>query len=85
MAWGGRLTRLYHTPIEVETVGDQPQRFKWRNRWREIKAVHERSVVQAEWWRQEVKRNYYSIQCEELEEFDIYRQGGQWFLERVWD
>jgi hypothetical protein len=79
------MTKLYHAPIEVETTDDQPLRFKWRNRWRDIKTVYEHSVVQAEWWKQEVNRTNYSIQCEGLEEFDIYRQGDRWFLERVWD
>jgi hypothetical protein len=79
------MTKLYHAPIEVQTVEDRPSRFKWRGRWRQIKTVQEYSVVQAEWWRREVSRTHYSIQCEDLEEFDIYRQGEKWFLERIWD
>ncbi|GEM_PF-1993245 len=79
------MTKLYNTPIEVETAEDLPCRFKWRNRWREIKAVHERSVVRSDWWKQEISRSSYSVECDDLELFDLYRQGDHWFLERVWD
>jgi hypothetical protein len=79
------MTKLYHAPIEVITSAGRPVRFFWRGRWHRITMVAERSLVQAEWWKKEVARAYYSIQCEGLEEFDIYRQGNQWFLERVWD
>ncbi|HEV3311514.1 MAG TPA: hypothetical protein VG815_13460 [Chloroflexota bacterium] len=79
------MTKLYHAVIEVETADGQPRRFRWRNRWREIRTVYERSVVQADWWRREVNRAHYSIQCDDMGEFDIYRQGDRWFLERVWD
>ncbi|HZT97922.1 MAG TPA: hypothetical protein VFB34_13900 [Chloroflexota bacterium] len=79
------MTKLYHAPIEVEAVDGRLRRFRWRNRWRRILTVHERSIVQADWWRQEIERVHYSIECDELELFDIYRQGEQWFLERVWD
>lgn len=79
------MTKLYHAPIEVEIDGDQLMRFKWRNTWHEIEDVYEHSVLQADWWKQEVKRTSYSIRCVGLEEFDIYRQGDRWFLERVWD
>jgi len=79
------MTKLYHAPIEVVTADGRPSRFRWRGHWHAIRAVYERSFVQAEWWKQEVSRASYSVQCEDLEEFDIYRQGDQWFLERVWD
>lgn len=79
------MTKLYNALIEVETEGDLPRRFKWRNTWREVRAVYERSVLQADWWRQEVNRAHFSVECEGLEQYEIYRQGDQWFLERVWD
>lgn len=79
------MTKLYHAPIEVETSDGQPHRFKWRNQWHEIKTIYGRSTVQSDWWRQEVNRAHYSIECEGLALYDIYRQGDGWFLERVWD
>jgi len=80
-----QMTKLYHTPIEVVTADGLPSRFRWRGRWYAVRTVNEQSRVQAEWWKEEVSRTHYSIQCRDLEEFDIYRQGDQWFLERVWD
>lgn len=86
---GGRptttVTRVYHAPIEVEVVDGRLRRFKWRSQWRDIKTVYERSVLQADWWRQEINRTHYSIECGGLEQYEIYRQGERWFLERVWD
>ncbi len=79
------MTKVYHAPIEVESHDGKPQRFKWRDRWHVIRTVYERSVVQSDWWRQEIERSHYSIECDGLELFEIYRQGDRWFLERVWD
>ena len=79
------MTKLYHAPIEVVMSNGRPVRFRWRDRWHTIKTIRERSLIQAEWWKQEVNRAHYAVQCEDLEEFEIYRQGHRWFMERVWD
>lgn len=79
------MTKLYHSPIEVVIANNRLRRIRWRGRWHAVKTVRERSIVRAEWWKEEVNRTQYSIQCEDLEEFDIYRQGDRWYMERVWD
>jgi hypothetical protein len=80
------MTRVYsNTPIEVHCDDGLPQRFKWRDRWRHIVAIREHSLAQWEWWHQEVSRRHYAVECEGLEEYEIYQEGDRWFLERVWD
>jgi hypothetical protein len=79
------MTKLYNTPIEVVTENGLPSRFQWRKRWRTIRAVNERSQLRADWWHTEINRAHYSVECDDLELFEIYRQGDRWFLERIWD
>lgn len=84
------MTRVYNVPIEVEcsespTREQLPRRLRWRAGWRTICAVHECSLVQSDWWRQEVSRRSYTVECEDCELYDIYCQGDRWYLERVWD
>jgi hypothetical protein len=79
------MTKVYHARIEVEAIDGRPRRFKWRDEWKEVRTVYERSMVRSEWWRDEVSRTHYSLECDGLELYDIYRDGDRWFLERVWD
>lgn len=79
------MTKLYFEPIEVRWADGGPQTFTWRRQIHPIIAVLKRWIVCVEWWRQEVSRQYYQVQCENLGTYEIYRERGHWFLERLYD
>lgn len=79
------MTKLYFEPITVERDGDQLQAFTWRRRAHRITVVLKRWIVCADWWRQEISRQYYKVQCENLGVYEIYCERGGWFLERLYD
>jgi plastocyanin len=79
------MTRLYFEPITVECEGGQPASFLWRRRAHRVTAVLKRWMVQVEWWRQEVVRQYYKVECEDRGTYEIYRERDGWFLERLYD
>jgi hypothetical protein len=79
------MTRLYFEPIGVELDGEQPRAFTWRRRRHCINAVLKRWVVRADWWRQEISRQYYQVECEDRGIYEIYRERDRWFLERLYD
>jgi hypothetical protein len=79
------LTRLYFEPIEVEIADGQPRTFRWRRRPHHITSVLKRWIVRVDWWRQEVSRQYYKVECEGLGMYEIYRERDDWFLERLYD
>ncbi|GAC1631705.1 MAG: hypothetical protein NVS4B9_23980 [Ktedonobacteraceae bacterium] len=79
------MTRLYFEPISVEREGDHLRSFTWRHRGHHITAVLKRWIVCADWWRQEVSRQYYKVQCDNLGTYEIYCERGGWFLERLYD
>lgn len=79
------MTRLYFEPIRVECEGDQPRVFLWRHRIHRVTAVLKRWIVRVDWWRQEVYRQYYQVECDNLGTYEIYRERDGWFLERLYD
>ena len=79
------MTRLYFEPITVECEGDRPRAFTWRRRVHRITSILRRWIVQADWWRQEISRQYYKVECENLGTYEIYRERDRWFLERLYD
>jgi hypothetical protein len=79
------LTRLYFEPIEVDLADGQPRTFHWRRRPHRITSVLKRWIVRVDWWRQEVSRQYYKVECEGLGMYEIYRERDKWFLERLYD
>jgi Family of unknown function (DUF6504) len=80
------MTRLYFEPIDVRSEDGRPSVFIWRSHAHRITAVLKRWIVCADWWRQEISRYYYRVQCENLGTYEIYREfHGRWFLERVYD
>lgn len=79
------MTRLYFEPIVVECEDGQPRVFTWRHRAHRITAVLKRWIVQVDWWRQEVARQYYKVECENLGTYEIYCERDHWFLERLYD
>jgi hypothetical protein len=42
-------------------------------------------VVRVDWWRQEIARQYYKVQCDNLGTYEIYQERDGWFLERLYD
>ncbi len=79
------MTKLYFEPICVELANGQPHVFIWRHRGHRVTAVLKRWIVRVDWWRQEVFRQYYKVECENLGTYEIYRERDGWFLERLYD
>ncbi len=79
------MTKLYFDAIAVEYREDVPQSFTWRRKVHRVNTVLTRWVVCVEWWRQEVSRRYYKVQCDDLGVYDIYQERDRWVLERIYD
>jgi hypothetical protein len=79
------MTRLYFEPIAVECEGDRPRAFTWRRKAHRITTILKRWIVCVDWWRQEISRQYYKVECENLGTYEIYRERDRWFLERLYD
>lgn len=79
------MTRLYFEPITVTCEGERPLTFTWRSRVHRVTAVLKHWVVRVDWWRQEIARQYYKVQCDNLGTYEIYQEREGWFLERLYD
>jgi plastocyanin len=79
------MTRLYFEPIAVQCEGERPHAFTWRGRLHRVTTILRRWVVRVEWWRQEIVRQYYKVECENLGTYEIYCEHDRWFLERLYD
>lgn len=79
------MTKLYLAPIEVDVRDNRPYAFIWQQRFHRVTAILKRWVVRVEWWRQEVVRHYYQVECEGYGLYEIYLERGHWFLERLYD
>jgi hypothetical protein len=79
------MTKLYFERIEVQCEGDRPQSFVWRRRVHQVTTILKRWIVRVDWWRQEVARQYYKVECDNLGTYEIYYERGGWFLERLYD
>lgn len=79
------MTRLYFEPIDVTVTDGQPRSFRWRRQPHTVTAVLKRWIVRVDWWRHEISRQYYKVECEGLGTYEIYREREGWFLERLYD
>ena len=87
------MTRLYFEPITVHLEdgpeGTRPLTFTWRHRVHHVTTVLKRWIVRVDWWRQEIARQYYKVECDNLGTYEIYCErhpkGTRWFLERLYD
>jgi hypothetical protein len=79
------MTKLYFEPISVECRGERPHSFIWRDHVHHVSTILKRWVVRVEWWRQEVSRRYYKVQCDDLGIYEIYEERSHWVLERLYD
>lgn len=79
------MTRLYYEPIKVTCEGDRLLTFTWRHKVHRISTTLKRWIVRVEWWKREIVRDYYKVQCEDLGTYEIYQEQGRWFLERLYD
>ena len=79
------VTKLYFEPITVQLEGGYPRAFTWRRRLHTVTNILKRWVVRIDWWRQEVGRQYYKVECDNLGTYEIYREQDGWFLERMYD
>jgi len=79
------MTKLYYQPISVQCEGDCPSSFVWRRKVHRITTIVKRWVVQVDWWRQEISRQYYKVECDNFGTYEIYRERDRWFLERMYD
>jgi plastocyanin len=76
---------LYREPITVECEGGRPQAFIWRRQSHCITAISKRWIVLVDWWRQEIARQYYKVECDNLGTYEIYCERDRWVLERLYD
>ncbi|GAC1639130.1 MAG: hypothetical protein NVS4B2_28500 [Chloroflexota bacterium] len=79
------MTKLYFEPIAVDYREGRPQAFTWRRNVHPITTILRRWIVRVDWWRQEVCRQYYRVECENLGTYEIYHDHSGWFLERLYD
>jgi hypothetical protein len=79
------MTRLYFDPIIVTVEDGRPRSFVWHRSVHPISAVLKRWIVRVDWWRQEIARQYYKVQCENGGTYEIYREHDRWVLERLYD
>jgi hypothetical protein len=79
------MSKLYGDPITVKHRGDELLTFTWRHRIHPITKILKRWIVRVDWWRQEISRQYYKVECENLGTYEIYREQDRWFLERLYD
>jgi Family of unknown function (DUF6504) len=79
------MTKLYSEPISVYCRQDVPASFVWRRQRHHITAILKRWIVQVDWWRQEISRQYYKVECEGLGTYEIYHTPEGWYMERVYD
>lgn len=79
------MTKLYFEPIVVEHNGPHLHAFTWRQRVHRITAILQRWIVRVDWWRQEIARQYYKVECDNLGTYEIYCEHDCWFLERLYD
>jgi len=59
-----------------------PHTFTWRGTRHHIYRILNRWVVRTEWWRNEVARRYFKVECEGLGIYEIYQHESGWVLER---
>ena len=62
-----------------------PRSFVWRGKAHRITTILKRWIVRADWWRQEISRQYYKVECDNLGTYEIYQERDGWFLERLYD
>ena len=79
------MTKLYFEPISVREENGNLLSFTWRRRIHRITVILKHWIVRVDWWRQEVSRQYYKVQCDNLGTYEIYRERDEWFLERLYD
>jgi hypothetical protein len=79
------MTKLYFERIEVRCEEGRLRSFVWRRRVHRITTILKRWIVRVDWWRQEVARQYYKVECDDLGTYEIYRERDSWFLERMYD
>jgi hypothetical protein len=79
------MTKLYFEPITVKCEDGRPRSFVWRKTLHPISTVLKRWIVCVDWWRQEISRQYYKVECDNLGVYEIYREHDRWFLERLYD
>lgn len=79
------MTKLYFEAIVVECQEGQPSTFIWRRNVHHIRTILKRWVIKVDWWRQEISRRYYKVECDNLGVYEIYRERDRWYLERLYD
>lgn len=79
------MTKLYFEAIVVECREGQPSAFTWRRNVHHIRTILKRWVIRVDWWRQEISRRYYKVECDNLGVYEIYRERDRWYLERLYD
>jgi len=68
------VSKLCLQPIAVECQGRTPHTFTWRGTRHRVARILNRWVVRTDWWRQEVCRRYFNVECDDLVIYDIYQR-----------
>jgi hypothetical protein len=82
------VTELYELPVEVRTTSDgRVQAVRLPEGWRLVERTTSRWVVETDWWRDPVSRDYRRCLTRSGECVEVYRdrRTGAWHLARRYD
>lgn len=82
------MTELYDLPVEVRLTGDgRVQAVRLPEGWRLVERATSRWVVETDWWRDPVSRDYRRCLTRSGECVEVYcdRRTGGWHLARRYD
>jgi len=83
------MTELLNTPIEVRTRDDgAPTALRIPQRgWRDVERTTNRWLVEADWWRDPVFREYRRVLTSDGECYDLFRDllDNRWYIGRRYD
>jgi hypothetical protein len=82
------VTELLCEPVEVRTdVDGTPLAVHTGGRWRAVERITNRWLVDTDWWRSPVRRDYRRCLTRDGECLELYRdlESGAWVLSRRYD
>ena len=84
------MSRLLRHPVELWVKKDskgEPVAFSYNGKLENVRRIWKRWRVSADWWREEVIREYFQIETNSSVICDIYHDllRKRWFLQRIYD